>query len=122
MRISDWSSDVCSSDLTITRLPIVKIVPNTGSSALKKPIAGNTSPPNQPSPKVRSTKTCPVPPSAKAKQMPRMTVDRKSVVEGKSGSERVDPGGRRNIKKQTLEKMKNAAIVDDKTAQAGKHD
>src|SRR3546814_12728240 len=80
MRISDWSSDVCSSDLcmprrmgtrrrstTILRMPRLPITPRKLCRVcLNSAISG----------------------------------DRKSVVKGKSVSVRVDLGGRRIIKKQ----------------------
>src|SRR3546814_15830512 len=70
MRISDWSSDVCSSDLG--RGGVVRAGDMACSSA---------------SPRRRAVRA----PSA----------DRKSVVQGKSVSVRVELGGRRIIKKKT---------------------
>src|SRR3546814_21155280 len=69
MRISDWSSDVCSSDLPTRR--------------------------DQPSRPARGRAGRPAP-------TPRRAADRKSVVEGKSVSVRVDLGGRRIIKKKKI--------------------
>src|SRR3546814_14977989 len=96
MRISDWSSDVCSSDL---RAPLVtinssrrsgRVVLACGSaswrrnwiSSLRRQRASRTAAPNH-----------------------NDSRDRKSVVSGKSGSVRVDLGGRRLIKKKNVKTM-----------------
>src|SRR3546814_19128515 len=86
MRISDWSSDVCSSDL--------------GSSACRnRPNWRGTGGRNWlPDPRRRRT-------DAETRHgldrcRPPAPADRKSVVEGKSVSVRVDIGGRRIIKKK----------------------
>src|SRR3546814_9563702 len=39
MRISDWSSDVCSSDLSLACAPVVAIVIDRGQIACQAPIA-----------------------------------------------------------------------------------
>src|SRR3546814_20528642 len=96
MRISDWSSDVCSSDL-----------PDEGQeehSAEEQPaVLGCV-----PVVKVDQHRDYPVirtvvvePQMAKLRKKLATTVDRKSVVEGKSVSVRVDLGGRRIIKQKT---------------------
>src|SRR3546814_14496285 len=72
MRISDWSSDVCSSDLQSKGLALRPQV--TTASVIACCCAGSF-----------------------AATKPR---DRKSVVEGQSVSVRVDLGGRRIIKKK----------------------
>src|SRR3546814_1749980 len=74
MRISDWSSDVCSSDLEPKLL-------ETQLSAILR--AGAHGPVRILLPMISS-----------------VGQDRKSVVEGKSVSVRVDLGGRRIIKKK----------------------
>src|SRR3546814_18793076 len=71
MRISDWSSDVCSSDLRAVR---------RADGGLRAPAEGPAAP-------WRAPLSSPV------------RRDRKSVGEGKSVSVRVDLGGRRLIKK-----------------------
>src|SRR3546814_12201233 len=94
MRISDWSSDVCSSDLT---LPVA--VPGL-ASALALIVSWGT---------VRGLRgslwfivighvlfTLPF-----MVRAARASIDRKSVVSGQSGSVRVDLGGGRIIKKHT---------------------
>src|SRR3546814_21109717 len=107
MRISDWSSDVCSSDLLHDGA--------IGETALRQ-MRGTGAHVRQPAPdlridrgscgrrvgqgeggKIRDRPADLQQLARKAKQ------DRKSVVQGKSGSERVDIGGRRIIKKKTKE-------------------
>src|SRR3546814_13195852 len=97
MRISDWSSDVCSSDLS-------KYPHQTCSkqSAWRDDVGG-----------VRVRRAA----ARIAGRAPAAfghfhgagagpgAADRKSVVSGKSVSVRVDPGGRRIIKKKTQENM-----------------
>src|SRR3546814_15002160 len=98
MRISDWSSDVCSSDLSVddaedgeTTIParklfdIVRALPD-GSKVTVAQGADKVT--------VQAGRS-------------RFTLDRKSVVEGKSVSVRVDLGGRRSIK----QKRKNNNIL-----------
>src|SRR3546814_20918196 len=89
MRISDWSSDVCSSDLgwssvqvwTWTRR-ILSVQARDSARCIShlpwpRPVISGTSPKNASS-----------------------HSDRKSVVQGKSESVRVDHGGRRRNKKK----------------------
>src|SRR3546814_20556429 len=99
MRISDWSSDVCSSDLEHQREPdreidhvlhqiisenqIEGVYPEHGVPLLR------TEPRRK-----RLVITRPVRPSF------QRGTDRKSVVQGKSVSVRVDLGGRRSIHKK----------------------
>src|SRR3546814_3246146 len=90
MRISDWSSDVCSSDLsTLTalrsRLDSSRASASVSSLALPSPIS------------CRFPSRC----KRRNQEAPPRDRDRKSVVEGKSVSVRVDLGGRRIIKKKT---------------------
>src|SRR3546814_13492433 len=77
MRISDWSSDVCSSDLAeriaLSWTPVPLIVAKRCRRVNDAHTAGPA---------------------------PRHGPDRKSVVSGKSVSVRVDLGGRRIIKKK----------------------
>src|SRR3546814_20564368 len=98
MRISDWSSDVCSSDLeclrrtigmAITQCPLAQgeqrlaLFWNIGKHDDTRVIEVTQN--------LRNGSHHPL--------MPIMTSDRKSVVSGKSVSVRVDLGGRRLIKK-----------------------
>src|SRR3546814_13430296 len=100
MRISDWSSDVCSSDLAagdpngdaqafMERQPVLQALTDDQ-------LAGRFTQPDGPAAhlpqrhaRVRDVQFCAV-----------GLQDRKSVVEGKSVSVRVDLGGRRSIKKK----------------------
>src|SRR3546814_3895777 len=92
MRISDWSSDVCSSDL-----PDARTGEGAGGTA-----AGVAAPAQRP-------------PGAGADRPGRAGADRrqerKSVVKGKSVSVRVDLGGRRIIKKKTTRTYYNIVVV-----------
>src|SRR3546814_12241648 len=103
MRISDWSSDVCSSDL----LPAATT--SARRCARSSPCRSRWSPDTKPLPNpwtslkaqekslimdavVEQTKP------AGALDPITLEVDRKRVVQGKSVSVRVSPGGRRVIK------------------------
>src|SRR3546814_12522495 len=98
MRISDWSSDVCSSDLEppAKRQPGLHPTrkPSTGIGG-KKRLAMLCADAQTLLPQQHACKLQPVEPGRCAAAQ----FDRKSVVEGKSVSVRVDPGGRRSIKK-----------------------
>src|SRR3546814_13114202 len=94
MRISDWSSDVCSSDLT----PAGATWPWPEAQQSRRPaVARHARPPPPAAPHA------PGPPCAAAKPSGarRSQRDRKSVVSGTSVSVRVDLGCRRIIKKKT---------------------
>src|SRR3546814_18980555 len=97
MRISDGSSDVCSSDLV--RPPAVAV--EGGTAVL---LQYGTRDPDV-------ARGADVPPAVGVgvcdidvvdDDLLRRVRDRKSVVEGKSVSVRVDSGGRRNIKKKNI--------------------
>src|SRR3546814_18376671 len=85
MRISDWSSDVCSSDLSALRPRgrCVRVLPVRVGSLEESDLVMNVL--------ADSTQCLVTSPE----------VDRKSVVSGKSVSVRVDLGGRRIVKKKT---------------------
>src|SRR3546814_2342394 len=95
MRISDWSSDVCSSDLSLVARSVVV----RSTLLARKPCRLFRC--------IHTVKTlsffqivkqlCTGAGTFQPLQLP----DRKSVVKGKSVSVRVVPGGRRSIKKQT---------------------
>src|SRR3546814_17197393 len=101
MRISDWSSDVCSSDLVFarsaqrgrstvsTRLPAIPTTCGWGCDH------GEGPPPAVPS----QAGFRPV--RGVGREARRQQVDRKSVGKGKSVTVRVDLGGRSIIKKKT---------------------
>src|SRR3546814_21085302 len=99
MRISDWSSDVCSSDLDADssslahgiqkRLEIALALSNHSRLLLlDEPMAGLTG-------------------------QERSAIDRQSVVSGKSVSVRVDLGGRRIIQKKTEESKQQRNRTDE---------
>src|SRR3546814_19571874 len=124
MRISDWSSDVCSSDLE----------PAVGCAGEARTAAGVGRrqfrlPPEPPGDRgqggtflsrggdaVAGRSRCRRRVRYRQRRIRRLDrrrpgragtpPERKSVVEGKSVSVRVDPGGRRNHKKKTEEKRK----------------
>src|SRR3546814_15201876 len=104
MRISDWSSDVCSSDLRPGDRPAVEIEHPAGEQAalalavMRDPAAhwqlrrtGN----------MEGTEDGIIRGIVRTAEIDRNDQqDRKSVVYGKSVSVRVDLGGRRNTKKK----------------------
>src|SRR3546814_11464734 len=97
MRISDWSSDVCSSDLSVAgafqaELPRrAQIEDPGGEHTVLDDVAR---PVGQPLAIERLR--------AQAAAAMGIVQDRKSVVEGQSVSGRVDLGGRRILKKKKL--------------------
>src|SRR3546814_8736807 len=88
MRISDWSSDVCSSDLGQLRAPEPAVVPAGGEppgrwiGQLRDELPGR---------RVEGIRRAAVDPDGDRREVR----DRKSVASGKSVSVRVDLGGRR---------------------------
>src|SRR3546814_15641913 len=105
-RISDWSSDVCSSDLTLRRdpgvsrgsregpsgdLPLRRLAPGHHQVAERVGVEAGDRPVDHLSPLLQDRD----PPGHRHHIRP----DRKSVGSGKSVSVRVDLGGRRTIKK-----------------------
>src|SRR3546814_12736106 len=105
MRISDWSSDVCSSDLLAYGPPLRTrdTLPTDVPAALATSrivgrrviqLAFSTITADRPSLDARPAMECPW----------GQASDRKRVVEGKSVSVRVDLGGRRIIKKKIKSK------------------
>src|SRR3546814_20371080 len=103
MRISDWSSDVCSSDL----VPATRRA-QCGSGSARRRLRARVRRP-----------ACPRPSGARAGRASAphgRRRDRKSVVEGKSVSARVDLGGRRHIKKnQTFRNQSTKITKEEKT-------
>src|SRR3546814_13979443 len=107
MRISDWSSDVCSSDLVSARAGNqtgnrVAVLRLQSHDARRRPAAGKSGAGARPSPRALFHRTLPgfegERPAGAA--VHHQAIDRKSVVSGKSVSVRVDLGGRRLIKKK----------------------
>src|SRR3546814_17904887 len=110
MRISDWSSDVCSSDLGFPAAPVADCV--VADRLLREPGLRTMGRPPRPG-RLRGLDVqgrdggCCIP------------GDRKSVVKGKSVSVRVDLGGRRVIKitkqkNNTCDKNKGQLILQAK--------
>src|SRR3546814_11169929 len=96
MRISDWSSDVCSSDLA---------TPSRYCSSISKAWQGRRSERSPASPPISSQRKFTVSRrnwrDASRRQDPQP--DRKSAVWGKGVSVRVDLGGRRVIQQNTYD-------------------
>src|SRR3546814_14144594 len=101
MRISDWSSDVCSSDLSSSMVTGVMSKSEVGGDGSDKwtalargraPGKPGTRTTGRPARAGRSERR-----KAAGREGPR---DRKSVGKGKSGSVSVDLGGRRSIQKK----------------------
>src|SRR3546814_13535988 len=98
MRISDWSSDVCSSDLNRVRSS-----PCGGCEHVQGPVGSGGAGRGEHGGFRGRLHACRARwrPRDRAGRAQRGDADRKSVVEGKSVSVRVDLGGRRIIKKKT---------------------
>src|SRR3546814_16705381 len=116
MRISDWSSDVCSSDLLRNdNGPVFfsRSLPRPPTEEIQRKISGNakasdqdqaTKPPHRLKP-ASYHRASSFPRRRKSLFHPKFQIrDRKSVVSGKSVSVRVDLGGRRIIKKKNNKK------------------
>src|SRR3546814_12737896 len=105
MRISDWSSDVCSSDLTFMQSLLALRAGALALACVLAPVAHAADTANLLTgiPRLACEATLCLSSSLRPGQCgPSLDhyLDRKSVVEGKSVSERVDHGGRRIIKKK----------------------
>src|SRR3546814_12271009 len=98
MRISDWSSDVCSSDLQWHR-----------SQSLRRRGCGNRNGQSR----IRIFRRIEEQGRHLDLRSARPMADRKSVVSGKSVSVRVDTGGRRILKKKTTNERLNLDHTQD---------
>src|SRR3546814_12462816 len=101
MRISDWSSDVCSSDLVPvgSHRPAPPVPRDAGPDRRRDPC------PHLPRRNRRRTRSRG---SGRGRRVAyRCGGDRKSVVSGKSVSVSVDLGGRRIIKKKIKDNIEN---------------
>src|SRR3546814_12180039 len=105
MRISDWSSDVCSSDLRAAQAPPDAPLQDPGRHQAP---SGHAGPGRQGrarrqgrGPDHLAVAGRPLLRADAQHRQGRRHLDRKSVVEGKSVSVRVDLGGRRIIKTNT---------------------
>src|SRR3546814_17246518 len=101
MRMSDWSSDVCSSDLRARSSRAVRCRPGDRSSRQRNCACRCAAQRHR----------------GRAARPGRrgVPIDRKSVVEGKSVSVRVDLGGRRIIKKKKKYNNKKDSTVKPTT-------
>src|SRR3546814_14861830 len=118
MRISDWSSDVCSSDLFQGDKPDVRDViercdeasqlgfvvdnlDNEGTAILENAALVDVCRSAEPQPGFKNRDACQARvPRAGSNDLKYPAIDRKSVVEGKSVAVRVSLGGGRTIKKK----------------------
>src|SRR3546814_13524551 len=106
MRISDWSSDVCSSDLS-HRLILEVRVKNTEGEPVNPALAEAKAKLHEfmrALARRDARRDHEAEMAAEAARQEALT-DRKSGVEGKSVSVRVDLGGRRILKKKKSEKI-----------------
>src|SRR3546814_15567742 len=112
MRISGWSSDVCSSDLFDLRASALAVLGSPAAVPRRRPVSGGATEadrrPDRPLAADRLhvpdllgfCRPAPVLPAQPARRAVHPGLVRKSVVSGKSVSGRVDLGGRRFIKKK----------------------
>src|SRR3546814_11936475 len=105
MRISDWSSDVCSSDL-----PAWRPMPRGGRLPVSAGIADGGS--SRPWSEIQLQIAGPMPVGTIGARIDGVDracrpEDRKSVVSGKSVSGRVDLGGRSIIKKKNTKERRD---------------
>src|SRR3546814_14756293 len=110
MRISDWSSDVCSSDLHQPGGKIEQIILRRRKPAQpfgrKPPLGLGLAPPGARA-RTRRIDQHAIDPADEITECRELAPgDRKSVVEGKSGSVRVNIGGR-SILQQKKKKSRN---------------
>src|SRR3546814_11320201 len=107
MRISDWSSDVCSSDLSSSTMPCTTVKSDRCNEIQASwPTPGSAKTDSMTIEPLNMKPNC-----TAARATTGMTAlrraDRKSVVEGKSVAVRVDQGGCRSItKKKTTNKTR----------------
>src|SRR3546814_16808852 len=105
MRISDWSSDVCSSDLAGHSEKTDRSASVRRAGRWRPTLRLSVSPPRPTRRMGRASRGCPPPfqqaPYGRRGHDLQRREDRKSVVSGKSVAVRVEYGGRRYIKKKT---------------------
>src|SRR3546814_18587329 len=109
MRISDWSSDVCSSDLS-RNISIISMRSSGENAFLISRVKPNTSTDCS---TFSSAASSSAPTSVALRPKRLSTIDRKSVVEGKGVSVRVDLGGRRIINKKNINNHNNSITTQD---------
>src|SRR3546814_13468929 len=106
MRISDWSSDVCSSDLYLERGQARPLAGKIARDAIADPDPGDHQrrEPDEREELPHALDEAPRPRRAVAPVVDVPAgIDRKSVVSGKSVSVRVELGGRRIITKKNTQ-------------------
>src|SRR3546814_19186507 len=101
MRISDWSSDVCSSDLGIAGLPEIRASAEDRSVERRGKLQQAREQGIVVHRNRRRLENCDARVRFQNLDHSHQGADRKSVVSGKSVSVSVDLGGRRTIKKKT---------------------
>src|SRR3546814_15493437 len=101
MRISDWSSDVCSSDLAVARKPEAQAPERQGGKHIRRR-AGllRRQPFGVAQSCLKDAEEIEKPDDEHDRRFLHDREDRKSVVEGKGLSVRVIVGGRRSLKKK----------------------
>src|SRR3546814_18297893 len=99
MRISDWSSDVCSSDLPLARWRLWRRGYNQ-AGLIARALARDSAAALMLDGLVRRRATASSGGLGRKQRFPNVRGDRKSVGEGKSVSVRVDLGGRLPLKKK----------------------
>src|SRR3546814_15243314 len=110
MRISDWSSDVCSSDLSSRRSDDRLISTTEPAAAPAAPATANTQVSAGPTRCVRKRQPC----QRFANRLGSVKIapaDRTSVVQGKNVSVRVDLGGRRILNKNNRSQYFHSTIL-----------
>src|SRR3546814_19654133 len=108
MRISDWSSDVCSSDLSDADSPLARTASTdtaAGDGRAAQPWAGSfanlaNGPAARPHIRRQPGRTRCRSGSRSAGSRATASLDRRSVVDGKGGYVRLELGGRGFIKKK----------------------
>src|SRR3546814_12056823 len=104
MRISDWSSDVCSSDLAAMPARYRDRGPFQAATAFALPWGRDRAPGRG------APGRTPADPARRRPAQPRHPA-RKSVVSGKRVAVRVDLGGRRLIKKKTTTSSPHVGLL-----------
>src|SRR3546814_17860447 len=113
MRISDWSSDVCSSDLDVEAPRTVDFIDHVSTEELRQRAARNIQPVYTQSAQVNEQarqvvlNTFATIARARAVTSSEQAEDRRSVVTGQIGSVRVDLGGSGISKKNKQNKVRS---------------
>src|SRR3546814_16968594 len=109
MRISDWRSDVCSSDLALTPIVVVRAAARSACGRSRPPPQATSGRKSETTIAVRNGRFI----GGSLSEMGVATpLDRKSVVEGTSVSDRVDLGVRRHILKKTKHTLRQLQTLN----------